>query len=33
MPSSLSYLVLVGAFLIISLLVRFMIAHDVRKPE
>lgn len=29
----LSYLVLVGAFLIVSLLVRFIIAHDVRKSE
>jgi hypothetical protein len=28
-----SYLILVGAFLLISLLVRFMIARDIRKSE
>ena len=31
--SNMSYLVLVGAFLLISLLVRFVIAHDVRRTD
>ena len=29
----LSYLVLVGAFLVVSLLVRFVVARDIRKSE
>jgi hypothetical protein len=33
MPSAVSYLVLVGCFLVISLLVRFIIAQDTRRTD